>query len=130
METLESADSLYDRLGGDSAIEAAVELFYGKVLADPLLAPFFRDLDMGAQVAKMIAFMAWAFDGPSAYRGRDLSEAHSELVHKQGLADLHFDAVTAHLRSTLEELAIPAPLGDEIIARVGGTRDAVLCRKP
>ena len=34
--------SLYQAIGGADAIDAAVDRFYDKVLADPLLAPMFR----------------------------------------------------------------------------------------
>ncbi|HXG48336.1 MAG TPA: hypothetical protein VNO52_11980, partial [Methylomirabilota bacterium] len=33
--------SIYDQIGGASAVEATVEAFYERVLADPLLKPFF-----------------------------------------------------------------------------------------
>ena len=38
--------SLYDRLGGASALDAAVDLFYRKVLADERISRFFDDVDM------------------------------------------------------------------------------------
>ena len=38
--------SLFERLGGEAAIDAAVDVFYEKVLADPSLAPFFDGVDM------------------------------------------------------------------------------------
>ena len=50
--------SLYDRLGGEAAIMAAVDRFYQKVLADELTRPFFAGLDMDAQIRKQISFMS------------------------------------------------------------------------
>jgi hemoglobin len=41
--------SLFDRLGGSPAMTAASELFYRKVLADPVLSPYFDDVDMNRQ---------------------------------------------------------------------------------
>src|SRR5277367_5754776 len=37
---------LYDRLGGEAAMEIAVDTFLGKLLKDDLLAPFFQGADM------------------------------------------------------------------------------------
>jgi len=119
--------SLYEELGGEHAIEAAAALFYEKVLADPLTAPFFAKLDMPAQVRKQIAFMAHAFGGPNEYKGRDLRVAHRPLV-AQGLGDRHFDAVAGHLKATLEELGIAAPLVERCLAIVGSVRGQVLDR--
>jgi hemoglobin len=119
--------SLYDRLGGEGAIEAAVGIFYDKVLADALTAPFFARLDMPAQVRKQIAFMTRAFDGPSQYMGRDLRTAHQPLVER-GLSDVHFDAIAGHLQSTLKELDVPDDLIVECIGLVSRLRDEVLGR--
>jgi hemoglobin len=121
------AQSLYERIGGEAAVLAAVELFYKKVLADELTKGFFSELDMEKQTAKQIAFMTWAFGGPAQHKGRDLREAHAGLV-KRGLSDAHFDAVARHLKSTLEELGVEAPLIEEALGIVGGTRKEVLGR--
>ncbi|KAL4436913.1 hypothetical protein ABPG75_004052 [Micractinium tetrahymenae] len=41
-----------DQLGGHEAVEAAVGLFYDKLLADPELAPYFEGMDMRQQRRK------------------------------------------------------------------------------
>lgn len=120
--------SLYERIGGEASVMAAVDLFYRKVLADPLTRPFFEGLDMPAQVQKQISFMAWALGGPTEYRGRDLRTAHARLVKDKGLGDAHFDAVAGHLKSTLEELGVEAALVHEVLATVAATRREVLDR--
>ena len=120
--------TLYEQLGGEAAVKAAVRVFYQKVLGDSLIRPFFSDLDMEAQTKKQIAFMTWAFDGPVSYRGRDLKTAHASLVKERGLNDAHFDAVAGHLEATLKELCVPADLRQEALRRVGALRDAVLGR--
>lgn len=120
--------SLYERIGGEPALMAAVDLFYEKVLANALTRPFFEALDMDAQVRKQIAFMTWALGGPSAYKGRDLTTAHAHLVRAKGLSDAHFDAVAISLEATLLELGIERALVDEVLGVVGTTRDSVLGR--
>jgi hemoglobin len=107
-----SESSLYDRLGGPQAIGAATEIFYRKVLADPLLASFFDDVDMDRQIAKQTAFLTMALGGPNGYTGRDLRTAHARLP---GLSDVHVDRVIEHLADTLRELGVP----DTDIAAVG-----------
>jgi hemoglobin len=119
------AGSLYERIGGEFAVQAAVDLFYEKVLADSLLSPFFSELDMARQVRKQVAFMTWAFDGPTPYTYRDLTTAHRDVV-KRGVGNAHFDAVAKHLRATLQELEIPHELIDEVMGLIEKTRSAVL----
>lgn len=121
--------SLYERIGGQGAIMAAVDRFYEKVLADELTRPFFTALDMQAQAKKQIAFMAWALGGPAEYRGRDLTQAHAALVRDKGLSDVHFDAIAKHLEATLLELGVARELVDEALGIVGGTRAQVLGRQ-
>lgn len=120
--------SLYDRIGGEAAVMAAVDLFYKKVLADERTRPFFSGLDMEAQVRKQIAFMTRAFGGPIQQQGRDLREAHAKLVKERGLGERHFDAVTEHLGATLKEMGVAPELIAEALAIVDGTRGEVLGR--
>ena len=119
---------LFDRIGGMEAIMAAADIFYEKVLEDPVTSRFFSDVNMQAQVQKMVSFMTWAFDGPSEYKGRDLRSAHKHLVAQHGLNDEHFDAVARHLVATLQELSVPQALIDEAVGIVATTRDEVLDR--
>jgi hemoglobin len=121
------SESLYDRIGGEAAIMAAVERFYQKVLVDERTRPFFENLDMTDQTKKQIAFMTWAFGGPNEFKGRDLRAAHAPLVAK-GLGDVQFDAVASHLETTLQELGVPEELVRESLAIVAGTREEVLGR--
>jgi hemoglobin len=122
------SQSLYERIGGEAAVMAAVDVFYEKVLANELTRPFFQTLDMEAQVRKQIAFMSWALGGPDAYKGRDLTAAHAHLVKGKGLGDAHFDAVAGCLEETLLELGLERALVDEVLAVVGTTRSSVLGR--
>jgi hemoglobin len=119
--------TLYERIGGEPAIMAAVGIFYDKVLKDELTRPFFASLDMAAQTKKQVAFMAWAFGGPDEYKGRDLRAAHAGLVLR-GLGDAHFDAVAGHLAATLRELGIEEALVGEVLGVVSTTRHDVLGR--
>jgi hemoglobin len=122
-----SGTSLYDRLGGAAAVDAAVDIFYRKVLADPSLSRFFEAVDMNEQRAKQKAFLTMAFGGPNAYNGKDLRRAHKPLVDK-GMSDSHFDAVAGHLQSTLKQLGVPEALSAEVLAVAGSTRNDVLNR--
>lgn len=117
--------TLYERLGGEAAVAAAVARFYEKVLDDALLAPFFDGLDIARLIDKQVAFMTMAFAGPSRYTGRDLRLAHAPLV-RRGLGDAHFDAVAGHLAATLRELTVAEDIVNEVLEIVSTTRRDVL----
>jgi hemoglobin len=119
------APSLYERLGGEAAVNAAVDIFYDKVLSDYRINRFFERTDMAKQAEHLKAFMSVAFGGPNNYTGRSLRDGHARLV-KMGLNDSHFDAVMEHLGATLQELNVPAELIGEAAALVESVRGDVL----
>ena len=116
--------TLYERLGGQGALDAFVPLFYEKVLADDRINQFFRGIDMDAQGAKMIAFLTMGFGGPNNYDG-NLRERHTHLV-RAGLNDGHFDAALEQINATLEELNVPIDLVSEVMAAAESLRADVL----
>lgn len=101
--------SLYERIGGEPAVDAAVDIFYRKVLADPRIAHHFESVDMDVQREKQKAFLTFAFGGPNAYSGRELRAAHASMALGEG----DFAAVMEHLGATLVSLNVPAPLINE-----------------
>ncbi len=121
--------TLYEKLGGEAAVNAAVDVFYRHVLSDDRINYWFDGIDMERQAAKQKAFMTMAFGGPNSYTGDDMRKAHAHLVEK-GLNDSHFDAVAENLSKSLQELAVPQESIDEVLAIVETTRDDVLGRMP
>ena len=119
--------TLFEQLGGDAAVNAAVDIFYRKVLADYRINRFFDGVDMEQQAAKQKAFLTMAFGGPNNYTGQDMRNAHARLV-KMGLDDSHFDAVMENLVATLAELNVPQNLIDQVDALAQTTRNDVLGR--
>lgn len=119
---------LYNRVGGNKAMDIAVDVFYRKVLQDDLVSRFFEDVDMEGQRLKQKSFLAMAFGGPYQYSGLDLRKAHGRLVERMGLTDEHFDRVAALFRETMEELEISKKEIDEMIAVLESARDDILNR--
>ena len=121
----QSTLTLFEKRGGMSAVDAAVEIFYAKVLADETISHFFRWTHMKSQNAKQKAFLAYAFGAPLKYNGKSMRDAHAHLIEK-GLNAVHFDAVMSHLVATLQELGV----ADELIAEAGkiaeSTRNDIL----
>ena len=120
-------DSLYKRLGGAPAIKAAVDVFYGKVLADDRIRHFFDGVDMERQRTKQRGFLTMVTGGPNAYTGQNMRDGHRALVAR-GLNDSHVDAVIELLGATLKELGVSdADIGD-VAALANSVRDDVLGR--
>lgn len=101
--------TLFEQIGGMPAVDAAVEIFYTRVLTDERISHFFRWTHMKTQHAKQKAFLAYAFGAPLHYSGKSMRNAHAHLVDR-GLDASHFDAVMEHLQATLRELGVPENL--------------------
>jgi hemoglobin len=119
--------SLYEAIGGEEAVGAAVERFYRRVLSDERISRFFEDVDMERQAAKQKAFLTTVCGGPGAYTGKDLRQVHARMVER-GLNDTHFDAVAEHLGSTLAELGVVKELVEQVLAIAESARVDVLNR--
>jgi hemoglobin len=119
--------SLYDDLGGAPAVEAAVDIFYRKVLSDERISHFFEGVDMERQAAKQKGFLTMVFGGPNNYTGKDMRTGHAHLV---GLNDGHVDAVIENLAATLRELGVGEDRIAQVAAIANSVRDDVLNRDP
>ena len=118
--------SIYEKIGGEAAVNAAVDIFYRKVLMDDRISEFFDTVDMESQHTKQKAFLTMAFGGPNNYSGKDMRKAHKHMA----LTETHFNAVAENLVATLKELDVPAEIIDEIVAVCLSVKDDVLNIEP
>ena len=109
------AVSVYEHIGGENAVNVTVEAFYQRVLADPILVPFFIDMDMAMLKRQQVIFFSQALGGPEVYRGPDMKTAHAHMAIEQQ----HFDRVAEHLVATLQSLGVPQQHIDSIVQTVG-----------
>lgn len=115
-------ETLYEKLGGEQAIDAVVDRFYERVLADDQLAGFFDDTDMAKMRAHQAAFLTYVTEGAETYDGRGMREAHAGL----GITDEDFDAVAVHLQETLAEFDVPDEQIDPLMTAVADLRGKVV----
>jgi hemoglobin len=119
--------TLFEQLGGHDAVEAAVDIFYRKVLADERVARFFDGVDIARQRTKQKVFLTMAFGGPHRYAGKNMRDGHAR-PRAMGLNDTHFDAVVELLAETLRELGVGENLIQQVAAIAESTRGHVLGR--
>jgi hemoglobin len=106
--------TLFQKLGGTTAVDLAVDKFYERVLSDNRIKHFFTNIDMDKQRTHQKAFLTYALGGTDKYSGRHMREAHKSLVLQQGLNSEHFDAVVENLMITLKEMGV----GEELLSQV------------
>jgi hemoglobin len=119
--------TLFEQLGGDSAISAVVDRFYAQVTTDDRVKHFFSETDMDRQRQHQKDFLTLAFGGPNHYGGKSIRAGHSHLTQK-GLNDSHFDAIIEILVSTLNEFNVQKYKIEQVVAIAESVRNDVLCR--
>ncbi len=114
--------SLYERLGGEASIDAAVEEFYERVLADEELESFFTKTNITRLKRRQKDFFTTALGGPDIYKGRDMKKAHAHLP----IEERHFAKVANHLVETLQSLDVPDAIIEEVVAAVAPLADDIV----
>lgn len=99
-----------------------VERFYERVFADARLAAYFAGMDESRLYAHQTAFFAQALGGESAYDGLPMREAHAG----RAITNRAFDRLTAHLRATVTEIALPEPLVQRVLQNIEALRPEIV----
>ena len=114
--------TLYQRLGAENAIRAAVDEFYVRVLADPSLSGYFQSTDMTSLRRHQVAMLSQATGGPREYSGAEMDRAHAGLA----ITGEAFTAVVGHLVATLQDLGVQPAEVDEVVAALAPLRAAIV----
>jgi hemoglobin len=104
--------TLYDRLGGRPAIEAAVRDFLGRALADSRINRKFAQSDPDRLRTALIQQICAATGGPCKYTGRAMREAHRNM----GVTEGEFTALVEDLGASLDHLKVPAKEKGELLS--------------
>jgi hemoglobin len=116
--------TVFDAIGGSAAVAAAVDVLYGRLLADPQLNHYFEGIDVRKLASHMRAFLTAALGGPELYQGRDMRSAHAQL----GITSADWDATVGHVVGSLESLNVPADLIGQIGATLTPLKGSIVTR--
>ncbi|MBL6751258.1 MAG: group 1 truncated hemoglobin [Nevskia sp.] len=108
------SSSLYERIGGAPAVNAMVQAFYSRVLADPSLAPYFKGVAIDKLQRMQTEFFSAALGGPVKYTGRPIIHAHQHLHIT--LAD--YQRFVKYLFETLAQYRLSDQECYEVVGRI------------
>ncbi len=114
--------TLYERIGGESAIDRLIDTFYDRVLADSELAPFFAQTSMDKLRRMQKAFFSIALDGPEIDSHISLTAAHAG----RGIERRHLSRFTDHLLQTFRGTGIEETSANEIVGRIATYSEQIL----
>ena len=107
--------SLYERLGGQPAVEAVVKDFAGRVLADTRINKKFARTNADRLVHNLIDQICQVTGGPCKYTGFAMPKAHKNMK----VTDGEFGALVEDLVATLDKFNVPAKEKGELLAILG-----------
>lgn len=116
------SQTLYDQLGGFSAVRKLVSDFYDRVLDEEGVASFFRDTEMSKLIDHQTKFFATLLGGPVSYTDEQLRKLHTSM----GIQDHHFDVILDLVQETLEDHDIDEQAVTSIIEKMNTYRSAIV----
>jgi hemoglobin len=107
--------SLYDRLGGKTAIAGVVDQFVANVAADSRINERFATTDIPKLKGHLVDQVCTATGGPCAYKGRDMKTTHAGMK----ISNRDFGALVDDLVKALDTFKVPAQEKGELLGLLG-----------
>ena len=117
-----TADTLYERLGEREGIEAVVDDFYDRLVADESLGPFFEGANMASLRRTQTDFLCEAAGGPETYDAAPIREAHSHVPFEPE----HIERAVELLYESLDEFDVAPEDADAVVGAVAAYEDDLL----
>jgi hemoglobin len=119
--------SLYDRLGGQRAIEAVANGLVDRILVDNRINQWFTHAaaskdNANIYKAKLAIFICAGVGGPCKYTGPDMVVAH----RGRAVTSEAFDAVAQDLVAQLDQLKVPEKEKGEVMAIIGSLKSSIV----
>lgn len=118
------APTLYERLGGQPAINAVVDDFVANVAADKRINRFFANADVPRLKRLLGEQICAGAGGPCTYTGQDMKTAHAGM----GVGDQDFNALVEDLVKSLDKYKVPTKEQQELLALLGPMRKDIVTR--
>jgi len=114
--------SLYDRLGGRTAISAVVDDFVGNVANDKRINKFFAHADIPHLKMELVDQLCQATGGPCTYTGKDMKTAHRGM----GIRNRDFNALVQDLGKSLKNFRVAKRDQAQIVAVLSPLRKDIV----
>ncbi|HEY2381531.1 MAG TPA: group 1 truncated hemoglobin [Terriglobia bacterium] len=121
------AKSLYDRLGGQPAIEAVANGLVDRILADGRVNKWFAHAASTPENTKtykahLATFLCSSLGGQCKWTGPDMATIHKN----KAVTSEAFDAVAQDLSAQLDQLKVPSKEKGELMTVVGSLKKSIV----
>jgi hemoglobin len=114
--------SLYERLGGGSAIGVVVDDFVARCGADDRINKKFARTDIPRLKRMLVDQVSVATGGPATYSGRDMKETHRGM----GVTAGEFDSLVEDLVASLNHFDVSKADQEELLGLLGPMRGDIV----
>ncbi len=112
------SQTLYERLGGKTAITAVIDDFVARCAGDARINGKFARTDIPRLKSSLIDQVCEATGGPCTYSGRDMRTTHDGMSVTAG----EIDALVADLVATLDRFSVPEAEKNELLGALAPMR--------
>lgn len=106
--------TLYERMGGQSTIEAVVENLLYRIADDDEVVSYFANTNVDLFATSFATQLCDISDGPCQYEGPPMDRAHQTM----GITDAHFNRVVAYLDAAMQEEGVPLSARNDMLGRL------------
>ena len=114
--------TIYDQIGGFTAVRKLIVEFYNRVLDDESLSPIFQNTDLERIIDHQTKFFAMLLGGPVSYTDKEIKLIHARL----GLTNENFDKAKEHLTETMEDEGLDAEHIDIVVEQFEIRRNLIV----
>ena len=107
-------DALYQQLGGGSGLVALMDDFMARLLADPGMNPFFKDVDQKHLKEELVTQFCEVSGGPCKRVGPDMKKVHSSV----DITKANFNRLVEVLQLSMDAQGIAFSTQNRLLARL------------
>jgi hemoglobin len=108
----DASPTLYEQIGGEAKLKVTVTEFTNIILADDRINFTFANADLDKFKRLIFEQLCNITQGPCAYTGRDMHEAHAKL----NINNAQFNALAEDLYVAFERAHVPYRLQNKVMA--------------
>lgn len=113
-QTAPADDALYQALGGQPGLTRLVDDFMVRLVADPRMNPFFKDVDEKDLKAKLVTQFCEVSGGPCRLKEHDMKKKHEELK----ITKSDFNGLVEVLQKSMDAQGIPFSAQNRLLAQL------------
>jgi two-component system chemotaxis sensor kinase CheA len=123
------SEPLWERIGGLSSVDALIEIFYVRVMADQGLGRLFADVVLDVLKGHQRDYVSEIAGGLDRCRAED-PRIGNLFLGVPALDEGHYETIDAYLREAMAELEIDEVSSGELIALLCAKRDEIVGSTP